>query len=289
VQDLPYDSLFEDSLDIHAIDWIVVFAYFDETGTHGAATESVICGYVFSKDGAKLFRRMFQENIYPLLPLDKNGIRMYHSTKCILGYDQFESIGSEAREHIVDLLVDAIKASVTLGIMVGMEKSEYQKAITSTPQLKELAGSEYSVCVIRCIEDIAGWLESQNIKGRIEYVFESGCQHEPEAKDILSRISQSDELKLRYRWHDYSFRQKHPDIPQLFAPDLLAWEWQRAVMNASNPQRGEWRLTLKKLRHGPPPTSHIYEYQDAKSVGLRALINSWYGLTKTDGPVHIKI
>src|SRR5215469_16012250 len=100
---LPYEqSLFEDSLDIHGIDWVVVFAYFDETGTHGSAPETVVAGYLFSKDGAKLFRRVFQQNIYPLLPPDKHGVRMYRSTKCILGYDQFENMKTEEREHIVD-------------------------------------------------------------------------------------------------------------------------------------------------------------------------------------------
>jgi hypothetical protein len=69
-----------EGLHVHAIDWIVVFAYLDETGTHDSATESVVAAYVFSKDGAKLFRRMGQENMYPLLPPDKHGIRMYHST-----------------------------------------------------------------------------------------------------------------------------------------------------------------------------------------------------------------
>jgi hypothetical protein len=50
-----------------------VFAYLDETGTHDSASESVVGAYVFSKDGAKLFRRMFQESISPLLPPDKHG------------------------------------------------------------------------------------------------------------------------------------------------------------------------------------------------------------------------
>jgi hypothetical protein len=58
-----YDSVFEDSLEVHEIDWIVVFAYFDETGMHSSALDTVVAGYLFSKDGAKNFRQLFQDNI----------------------------------------------------------------------------------------------------------------------------------------------------------------------------------------------------------------------------------
>ncbi|MFZ3266860.1 MAG: hypothetical protein WA172_22840 [Terriglobales bacterium] len=263
----------------------VVFAYFDETGTHDAP-EVVVAGYLFSKDGAKLFRRLFLENVLPLLPLDKHGRRMYRTTLCVGGYDQFEPLSRPQREHIVDSMAEAIIKSVTLGVVVGIKKSEYQKAITQSPQLRELAGDEYSVCLLRCIENIAGWLDHKNLHGRIEYVFEAGCNSQTEANAIIGKIVASSELKRRYRWHDYSFREKSPEIPQLFAPDLLAWEWQRARVNAHNPKRGEWRLTLQKLTHGAP---HVPQYQTATSVGIRALVNLCYGLTRTKGPLHISV
>ena len=280
------ESLFEDSLEVHGIEWVIVFAYLDETGTPGSSPETAVAAYLFSKDGAKQFRRMFQENISPLLPPDKHGRRIYHSTKCIRGFDQFASLRVEERERIVDLMADAIIESATLGVLVGMKQEEYAKAIANSPALRELAGDEYSVCLIRCIENIAGWLESKEIKGRIEYVFEAGCIHQEKADVILGKIAKSQELKKRYHWHDYSFREKSPDVPQLFAPDLFAWEWQRARVNALNPQRGEWRLTLKKLTHGIP---HVVQYQTSTSVGIRSLINLTYGLTDKQGPWHISV
>src|SRR6266403_90806 len=100
---------------MHGVDWIAVFAYFDETGTHNAAPITAVAGYLFSKEGAKLFRRMFQDSISPLLPPDKHGEKIYHSSKCIGGNDQFEPLSIPQREHIVDLLVEVIKKSMTLG------------------------------------------------------------------------------------------------------------------------------------------------------------------------------
>ena len=113
-----------------------MFAYFDETGTHDAP-ETVVAGYLFSKDGVKLFRQLFLENISPLLPLDKHGRRMYHTTLCVGAYDQFAPLSQPQRERIVDLMAEAIIRSVTLGVVVGIEKSEYRKAITQSPQLRD--------------------------------------------------------------------------------------------------------------------------------------------------------
>jgi len=155
-----YDSLFEDSLEVHEIDWIIVFAFFDETGMHGSAPDTVVAGYLFSKDGAKTFRRIFQNNIFPLLPPNKRGKRIFHASKCIGRNDEYSTLSVTDSEHIVDLMVDAIKKSVTVGIVVGMEKQEYAKAIAHSPVLAQLAGSEYTVCLIRCIANIIwphGW------------------------------------------------------------------------------------------------------------------------------------
>jgi len=41
--ELPYyESLFEDSLEVLGIDWIIVFAFFDETGMHTSAPDTVV-------------------------------------------------------------------------------------------------------------------------------------------------------------------------------------------------------------------------------------------------------
>jgi len=201
---------------------------------------------------------------------------MYRSTKCILGNDQFGALNDKQREKIVDLLVEAIKKSVTLGAVIAMEKTEYAAALLASPNSRAIAGDKYSVCLVRCIENMAAWLNRKDIPGRVQYVFEAGCNHQAEADAILRGISRSPELKQRYRWHSYIFADKGPDIPQLFAPDLLAWEWQRAHINAMNPQRGEWRLTLKRLFDGTP---HLPEYETSTSVDIRAIVNAFYGVT----------
>jgi len=130
---------------------------------------------------------------------------------------------------------------------------------------------------MRCIENIAEWCDKNGVDGRIEYVLEAGCNHEKDAVSILDRVAQSAELTRRYRWAKYSFVSKGPENPWLFAPDLYAWEWQRMDQNSENRQRGEWRMTLADLFEAKP---HIGSYLKPESVAIRAMINSFYGLTR---------
>ena len=284
---LPYyDSLFEDSLDVLGIDWIIVFAYFDETGMHAKAPDTVVAGYLFSKKQAKAFQRIFMEKVYPLLPTNKRGKRVFHANKCCpdFGNGEYESMKNEDRQHIADLVADAAIATVSFGCVVGMEKSEYAKALANSPLLRQLSGSEYTACLFRCIENMAASLDDQKICGRVMYVFEAGCEHEEEATNFLRKIARSDDLKQRYRWHNYAFVEKSSDTSQLFSADLLAWEWQRFMLNRINPLRKECRPRLSRLLTSKP---HIKEYISETALGIRALINTFYGITSTNEPLRI--
>ncbi len=252
---------------------------------HGGAPDTVVAGYLFSEKGSMLFRKLYEQKIAPLIPADEHGRRFFHARKCVNGLDQFERLSAGEREQIVDSMVEAICASVMLGVVVGVENQEYAKAIAESPDLRQLAGDEYSVCLVRCIENLAGRLDHDKTPGKVHYIFEAGCKHQKAANRILRRLSGSTELKDRFRWRDYSFRGKDETVPQLFAADLLAWEWQRSRTNSLN-QRKERRLTLKRLTEG---ASHIASYQTVTTIGIRALINSFYGLTSKKGPYSISI
>lgn len=282
MQDLLFrENYLEDLMEAFWIEWVAVFFLCDETGMQGdAAPLTAVAGYLFSKDGVKLFRRMFDESIFPLLPLDENGEKTYRSALCIPGRGAFLSLSELERERIVDLLVAAIKKSATLGVMIAIRKEDYAAAISASPNIGRISGDKYSVCLIRCIERLAEWLDKQQIPGRVHAVFEAGCASQAKADAILRNISKSEELKRRYRWHGYSFMDKDTDVPELFAPDLLAWEWQRAYVNATDPRFSEWRPTLKKLADGTP---HFPLFETATSVGIRGIINAFYGLTSPRG------
>jgi len=251
-----------------------MFAYADETGTPERDLSGV-AAYVFSDDGAKQFRHFYESNIHNRIPLNKNGVRLYHTSRCATGSREYEGMDDSERQQIIDLMVQCISQSATLGVAVLLPRAEYEKARDASPPVVECSGSPYSVCLVRCMNIICDWLDQKELGGGIDYVFEAGDRHQREANDFLRRISLSPELNKRYRMHEFSFMPKGPEVPQLFAPDLLAWEWQRAHVNASKPQRGEWRMTLKNLFDGTP---HVPLYLTATSIGIQSMINKFYNL-----------
>src|SRR5690242_12500486 len=114
--------LFLQSLDVHRTEWVVVFAYFDETGTSGGAERlTAVAGYLFTAEGADSFWELYKKNVEPLIPPDEDGVRMFHASQCILGYPPFNVLLVDEREHIVNQLVAAIQNSVTMGTVVAIE------------------------------------------------------------------------------------------------------------------------------------------------------------------------
>jgi hypothetical protein len=282
-------SLFEISLQAFGIEWVVVFAYFDETGTSGGAERLTgVAGYLFDQAGVTKFRELYQAKVEPLIPPNDKGIRVFSASGVNAGRDHYHMPG-RAKEAIFGAMVEALSETVIMGAVVAVTPEDYAEGIkgryirvrSSDPRdsIALRAGSKYSACLLRCIEQINTWLdlEKRDVDGGIEYTFESGCNHHEEAHRIMTRIEQVPYLKAKYRWRKFSFVSKGPDNPWLAGPDYFAWEWQRYDRNAMEPEHGEWRTTIVPLIEAKP---HIAKYLDPASVNIQALINAFYGLRR---------
>ncbi len=68
MQPIQEPNLFQVSLDVHGIDWVIVFAYFDETFGGADNKLTAVAGYLFDADGVDLFRKLYQQNVEPYIP-----------------------------------------------------------------------------------------------------------------------------------------------------------------------------------------------------------------------------
>lgn len=280
-------SLFEISLDVHRIDWVVVFAYFDETfgGAHNDLT--AVAGYLFNPEGAERFRQEYQKNVEPLLPIDpKRGVKMFHAAPLFDGDDPFFGIERHVREGILARMAEAIRKSVTVGVVMGIERAEYEIGLKGRyigiqigerrmESLQPWVGSEYTLCLLRCIHGLNAWLDSQGVGAdRVEYVIESGSKHlDAEASQMLARLGPSP-LGKKYRWDKYSFVQKGPDTPWLFATDYFAWVWQRndrLSEGVLKDEYGDWQTPVLPLIQDK---LHLASYLTEQSVNMQALVNT---------------
>ena len=268
----PKRPLFLDSLDVHRIGWVVVFAYFDETGTSGGEEHlTAVAAYVFSKDGAERFNEIFQRDIIQLLPICK-GKRQHSSAKC------FNKLTPEAFAELSRRKLAAIKECVSAGAIVAVKPETYLQVAGKSPQLAGLTGNKYSACLIRCIEGVAQWLTEEGITDSIEYMFEDGCNHEAEARQIVGRIKRSDILRDRLHWKIHSFTDKGDHAPWFLAPDMLAWEWQRHYKHLTQ-SNFKARPEFYELLKGLP---YMTEVEDKYTLVMRAMVNMFHGLTPVE-------
>jgi hypothetical protein len=214
--------------------------------------------------------------------------------------DQFFGMRRPIRECILGRMAEVIRETMTVGIVIGIEQAEFDAGlkgqyyrVRTKPSadnrvqfterkpytLAPLVGSQYSLCILRCIHGINQWLDEQQMQGQIEYVIEAGCPHQDEADAILGRLSLS-KLAQKYRFRKFSFVKKGPDNPWLFAPDYFVWAWQRndrVSEGAIGDEYGDWQKALIPLIGSKP---HFATYLTAQSVNTQALINFANGLTR---------
>jgi len=257
-------------------------AYFDETGTHGAP---VVCvaGYLFDDDTALKFEALHTKRVRPLLPASAQGI--FHAANCFSRCDEFDSLTRAQSNDIFDAMIEVLKSTLMYGILTEIETAVYEAEVKRLgPKVRRMVGSAYSICAIRCAENIAEWLTKRGGAGDVHYFFEAGNQYAGEAAYFFKQIESAPELKSRFRLGGYSFVPKQ-DAPQLQGADLLAWEWQRewaTLMLPENRQR-ERRPMLKRLADN----EHPHQLEHISNIGVLAIVNSFRGLRSNRGKQEI--
>jgi Protein of unknown function (DUF3800) len=245
-------------------------AYFDETGTHKGAPLVCVAGYLFDNDAANKFEALHAARVKPLLPVSAQGI--FHAAKCFGRHGEFDSLSPTESTNIFDAMIEVLRSTMMYGMLTQIETAVYKRL---DPEVRKMVGSAYSICAIRCAENVAEWLTKNGIAGNLQYFFEAGCQYAGEATHFCKQIESTPELKSRFRLCGYSFVPKRA-APQLQAADLLAWEWQRewATLTVSENRHRERRPTLKRLAD----KEHPHQWEPLSNIGALAIVNSFYGL-----------
>jgi len=256
-------------------------AYFDETETHPNSSFICVAGYLFSKENALRFANLWNEKVKPLLP---ENVEVFHAVDCYARQKDFKKISERDRDAIFDAMISIIKDTIDFGIIVGVDRSEYESTIKEqqyikckigTPikkqqHIKRKIGTPYTLCALRCAEYVADWLLEQKIEGDVFYHFEAGHKNQGELDQFLKRISHSPARKQKYRLNNWDFRTKTEAV-QLQAADLLSWEWQRSYATAYQPgcEKRKWRMTLKELAEKPHKAEHI----TPKGIIIKTIVN----------------
>ena len=110
-------------------------------------------------------------------------------------------------------------------------------------------GHAYSVAGHLALASMGLWAEENNYRGGIAYVIEAGDEGYDELNHLLSYAPKSSDARRLYQWAGHSVAPKTPAAP-FHAPDLLAWEWGKFMIDTGIERKRPIRLSLVHLLEG---------------------------------------
>jgi hypothetical protein len=239
---------------------IGIVLHSDEGNLHGYLDESlsgdtVLCsaGYLFERKGAKVFCEKWR----PFL--QDHGLKFFHATDCFRRPDW---------EEISSLLVNLIKETAFRWFVRFMQSNV---AASVQSELRKFTGSDYSICTLSCMENMASVAKARNQE--IVYFIEDGHKFAGELRHFLNLIKDDPERKEHFAMAGADTYSKEKVI-QLQAADLLAWEFGRSTY------REAFSYNIQALINGKDepgnPGHHVSGISDI-GASIYGMMNSFYG------------
>lgn len=141
--------------------WVMLSAYFDESGTHDDSEFFVVAGLVASPDAWERLTKAWQRI------LASEEVEAFHMVDFCHSRSAFEGWPKERRDRLIIRLIDTIKKHVSFRTWSVVAMSDYRR-IFSEP----LDGFPYSLCSICCASQLRTVAQRRSI--RIPYMFEGG-------------------------------------------------------------------------------------------------------------------
>jgi len=187
----------------------VIEAYFDESERQDGTF--CVAGYYFFPREAKRLERKWRDIL---------GDRIFHATDISNGGGKFRDLDKPTREKMYSELVKAVAKHAEFGSAASVNPSEVS---VKWPDLDGFR-TAYAVCCNHVITRACYHFDSQSVKSRIAYVFESGHKQASEANRYMDNMAKSESRAQRFHYLSHNFAGKR-DVVLLQTADLLAYEW----------------------------------------------------------------
>lgn len=204
---------------------VVMVSYYDasEIGDHLA-----IGGLLFRKKNIKPFEKEWRAM------LRKHGLTHFHMTDCNAGEGEYKTLERDERDASAREAIRLIIKYATKGVIFSVSKTDFAEIIGSNGFMPNpfTLGAWYSLF------DTRYYADTNDTKARIAYVFESGDDHQSDAENLLTGISEEPTRAESFYYYGHAFLPKRTSLPTQ-AADILAWH---GAKQADRVDRGHERL-----------------------------------------------
>jgi hypothetical protein len=212
-----YRSLFAKPSDL----FVMLTAYFDDSGTDSGSRVAVVAGYL----GSTANWKRFAEEWRGLLSEYKITIMRRADLENFRG--EFRNWDGEFRTEFVRKVHAIIHRYTYSGVGSAILKDDFEK--TLPVEFSRDWGNMYSCSAYFCTLAIDRWCTQHNYDGPVNFVFEAGTIGAGQISTMFRALHKDLWCREQYHVGSWSFGGK--DLLPLQAADTVAYEWYKLVNN----------------------------------------------------------
>ena len=215
----------------------VMEAYFDESGTHDGSPFVCVTGYLFQKGNATALDTAWR------WMLEGNGLPFFRMSDCAHGTGPFKGWSKIDRTNLEIRAIDLVKTYAAYGFAASVVMEDFHLI-----RNLGLFDTAYSFACLQMFLGVKFWASNNDFDGDVAYVFESGEQHQSEAKAFMDKVFKHPQMRRDFKYSSHKFENK-ADSSQLQCADLLAWHWftyNQRVRRGEVRKRRDFRSLLEK-------------------------------------------
>lgn len=211
-------------------------AYFDASGTHSAAKDLCLAGYIFKREKAFVFDVAWRQM------LSKYKLPYFHMKECAHAEGVFKHLGHAGCDIAAREAIDLIKFHASKGIAFSVDKS-----IAANLRQGSMWKNEYAFIVGQVFFAIRDWALSDSSGGEVSCLFESGDEGRGQAVEAAETILKETHFRQSCRISSFAWADKNEETP-LQAADMLAWhvnKWLGMRRRGTFKRRGDFKSLLE--------------------------------------------
>jgi hypothetical protein len=193
-------------------------SYFDESGTHGGARNTIVAEYVSTVERWAAFEGEWREF------LQDCDLEYFHMVDFAARREQYRNWKEPKRTERLARAIDIINRHVMFSVLVNTDPEAFERLMS--PAAKAAVGGPYGLCAIAAMRTVGFWTDDQKIDEPIPHVFEVGAEGASEVVKAFQMAYADARLRKENRMIGLVFRGKR-EVVQLQAADILAWECHR--------------------------------------------------------------
>lgn len=211
----------------------LLYAYFDETGTHGSATNILVAGFVGSRTSWRRLGKAWNA------VLSRDCVEYFHYTDLRYARKSYQGWDANRKARHLEDLARAIEGSGAIPV-VACFSGDWEATTAGDDHWKERFPSAYSWCFEAAIKSLERVVAERFSSQPITV---SMCAHEQYGGRAVEVF---DHFRFNGGWPDIvSLKYIDPKaVCEAQAADMIAWEVQRDLNQASTPLRDQVPLPL---------------------------------------------